>query len=138
MGVRPNSPPQITSVSSSRPRRLRSFTSAALGLSVSLQFFFRSATRLPCWSHDSWNSSTKRTPRSTNRRARRQLLAKEDLPGSAPYISSTSFGSLEMSINSGAEPGKSSFANNCRSEEHTSELQSLAYLVCRLLLEKKK
>src|SRR2546425_11076982 len=28
--------------------------------------------------------------------------------------------------------------NGCRSEEHTSELQSLAYLVCRLLLEKKK
>src|SRR3989441_9568528 len=28
--------------------------------------------------------------------------------------------------------------NQGRSEEHTSELQSLAYLVCRLLLEKKK
>src|SRR2546425_5664343 len=28
--------------------------------------------------------------------------------------------------------------HNVRSEEHTSELQSLAYLVCRLLLEKKK
>src|SRR2546425_1336962 len=28
--------------------------------------------------------------------------------------------------------------NLARSEEHTSELQSLAYLVCRLLLEKKK
>src|SRR2546425_7370023 len=28
--------------------------------------------------------------------------------------------------------------NESRSEEHTSELQSLAYLVCRLLLEKKK
>src|SRR5205823_12092865 len=28
--------------------------------------------------------------------------------------------------------------SNMRSEEHTSELQSLAYLVCRLLLEKKK
>src|SRR2546425_3856834 len=27
---------------------------------------------------------------------------------------------------------------DARSEEHTSELQSLAYLVCRLLLEKKK
>src|SRR5947199_5894907 len=26
---------------------------------------------------------------------------------------------------------------NCRSEEHTSELQSLRHLVCRLLLEKK-
>src|SRR2546425_3236544 len=29
-------------------------------------------------------------------------------------------------------------AHYVRSEEHTSELQSLAYLVCRLLLEKKK
>src|SRR5205823_11690618 len=29
-------------------------------------------------------------------------------------------------------------ADRMRSEEHTSELQSLAYLVCRLLLEKKK
>src|SRR3712207_7587327 len=28
--------------------------------------------------------------------------------------------------------------NPCRSEEHTSELQSRQYLVCRLLLEKKK
>src|ERR1041384_8650022 len=34
-----------------------------------------------------------------------------------------------------AQPG-GRFAG--RSEEHTSELQSLAYLVCRLLLEKKK
>src|SRR2546425_11065486 len=31
-----------------------------------------------------------------------------------------------------------SAASSIRSEEHTSELQSLAYLVCRLLLEKKK
>src|SRR2546425_2753269 len=30
------------------------------------------------------------------------------------------------------------FLHQIRSEEHTSELQSLAYLVCRLLLEKKK
>src|SRR5688572_32224832 len=37
-----------------------------------------------------------------SRRASRQLLANELLPGSAPYISSTSFGSFEMSINSGA------------------------------------
>src|SRR2546423_10070917 len=29
-------------------------------------------------------------------------------------------------------------SSSMRSEEHTSELQSLAYLVCRLLLEKKK
>src|SRR5437763_3547510 len=30
------------------------------------------------------------------------------------------------------------FENSSRSEEHTSELQSPMYLVCRLLLEKKK
>src|SRR2546425_5281074 len=40
-------------------------------------------------------------------------------------------------------PGRGCAADRCaragpRSEEHTSELQSLAYLVCRLLLEKKK
>src|SRR2546425_1837328 len=33
---------------------------------------------------------------------------------------------------------RSTFVIDKRSEEHTSELQSLAYLVCRLLLEKKK
>src|SRR5687767_15615794 len=36
-----------------------------------------------------------------------------------------------------AEPGQAAQGSD-RSEEHTSELQSLAYLVCRLLLEKKK
>src|SRR2546425_4299023 len=33
--------------------------------------------------------------------------------------------------------GRGGGARSGRSEEHTSELQSLAYLVCRLLLEKK-
>src|SRR5205823_12695240 len=33
---------------------------------------------------------------------------------------------------------RSTLSHGRRSEEHTSELQSLAYLVCRLLLEKKK
>src|SRR2546425_2755981 len=41
------------------------------------------------------------------------------------------------------DPGERGLPNQApvfphRSEEHTSELQSLAYLVCRLLLEKKK
>src|SRR3712207_1986181 len=35
-------------------------------------------------------------------------------------------------------PGKEDFKQAIRSEEHTSELQSRQYLVCRLLLEKKK
>src|ERR1041384_8524309 len=34
-----------------------------------------------------------------------------------------------------ASPSSSSSTPSSRSEEHTSELQSLAYLVCRLLLE---
>src|SRR2546425_2797057 len=38
----------------------------------------------------------------------------------------------------GCFAGETSVEILCRSEEHTSELQSLAYLVCRLLLEKKK
>src|SRR2546425_4507434 len=37
-----------------------------------------------------------------------------------------------------ARDGLGRAAARLRSEEHTSELQSLAYLVCRLLLEKKK
>src|SRR2546425_9467447 len=37
-----------------------------------------------------------------------------------------------------SEVAPPSALSQSRSEEHTSELQSLAYLVCRLLLEKKK
>src|SRR5947209_12273933 len=42
-----------------------------------------------------------------------------------------------LSLN-GAAPGGSFLREMVRSEEHTSELQSRQYLVCRLLLEKKK
>src|SRR2546423_9115920 len=42
-------------------------------------------------------------------------------------------GRFEVDVGEFEAPGGVS-----RSEEHTSELQSLAYLVCRLLLEKKK
>src|SRR5947199_4677962 len=38
----------------------------------------------------------------------------------------------------GAEMAKACALEPTRSEEHTSELQSLRHLVCRLLLEKKK
>src|SRR2546430_6126888 len=38
----------------------------------------------------------------------------------------------------GTRGGDGTFATTCRSEEHTSELQSQSNLVCRLLLEKKK
>src|SRR3712207_8155709 len=38
----------------------------------------------------------------------------------------------------GIDPGHIALGFGDRSEEHTSELQSRQYLVCRLLLEKKK
>src|SRR2546425_2219912 len=42
------------------------------------------------------------------------------------------------SARAAARDGAGRDTGGLRSEEHTSELQSLAYLVCRLLLEKKK
>src|SRR2546425_6940164 len=56
-------------------------------------------------------------PRGRRRRTRRDPLRQRS---AGPRI-----------LDPGRKPGR-------RSEEHTSELQSLAYLVCRLLLEKKK
>src|SRR3712207_8740649 len=41
-------------------------------------------------------------------------------------------------LRSGAQAQPVAGARDLRSEEHTSELQSRQYLVCRLLLEKKK
>src|SRR2546425_2825446 len=43
-----------------------------------------------------------------------------------------------VNVRQPADFGVDDEAHELRSEEHTSELQSLAYLVCRLLLEKKK
>src|SRR2546425_888306 len=48
------------------------------------------------------------------------------MPGHQPYVPATQ------------SPAELTARALVRSEEHTSELQSLAYLVCRLLLEKKK
>src|SRR2546425_8116463 len=46
--------------------------------------------------------------------------------------------SAAPSVPASVSASSSGAAGSIRSEEHTSELQSLAYLVCRLLLEKKK
>src|SRR2546425_1798775 len=55
------------------------------------------------------------------------LARKEGIPGRPAQLS----GHPPLPVDLAARP-------DGRSEEHTSELQSLAYLVCRLLLEKKK
>src|SRR3989449_6177196 len=45
---------------------------------------------------------------------------------------------LAVEHDAAADPGADREADDVRSEEHTSELQSRLHLVCRLLLEKKK
>src|SRR2546425_9645456 len=58
-----------------------------------------------------------------------------------PYTTlfrSRSAGADRWTVSRRARPRVHHGAAAGRSEEHTSELQSLAYLVCRLLLEKKK
>src|SRR2546425_7293267 len=52
--------------------------------------------------------------------------------------SRTSFHGFPQEQSAMSTSNRSSARRRARSEEHTSELQSLAYLVCRLLLEKKK
>src|SRR2546425_8799422 len=56
-----------------------------------------------------------------------------------PARSPTRGSGLGAAVEKGRWDGAHAATDNAtRSEEHTSELQSLAYLVCRLLLEKKK
>src|SRR5256885_12170222 len=72
-----------------------------------------------------------RSPRTKARPSGRRKPA----PSSPPKGSYMSTGTSESLIHRFCEGMKRS---ECRSEEHTSELQSPCNLVCRLLLEKKK
>src|SRR5437660_2373031 len=60
-------------------------------------------------------------------------------PYTTLFRSSASIGTaLSGTSMRASSPSCSRTRNSCRSEEHTSELQSRGHLVCRLLLEKKK
>src|SRR2546425_3314220 len=56
----------------------------------------------------------------------------------SPAVARCSWAGASLGDGDGAAAWAQRAATPHRSEEHTSELQSLAYLVCRLLLEKKK
>src|SRR3712207_8607755 len=71
---------------------------------------------MPSMSSGVWMVMTTVKPRSRRSRSTRAIMARRSPGSSAPKGSS----------------------RRRRSEEHTSELQSRQYLVCRLLLEKKK
>src|SRR2546423_15523808 len=87
-------------------------------LIVSFLFFFFLMIRRPPRSTLFPYTTLFRSPPTPRRR--------RPLPSSSPAVPSR--GAARRSSRPARE----------RSEEHTSELQSLAYLVCRLLLEKKK
>src|SRR2546425_146169 len=70
------------------------------------------------------------TPRSVSRCRRLTLAPTNTRPRPSVWARSLNTEPGERDVGAGTPPS--------RSEEHTSELQSLAYLVCRLLLEKKK
>src|SRR5205823_14155005 len=58
-------------------------------------------------------------------------------PTAVDGTNTTTADPLALSNSADSKKLGTQFCNTDRSEEHTSELQSLAYLVCRLLLEKK-
>src|SRR3989441_5919916 len=60
------------------------------------------------------------------------------LPAAVPLPPTLSLQGREVGMEERQERKEAAYRALKRSEEHTSELQSLAYLVCRLLLEKKK
>src|SRR5205823_9197885 len=72
-------------------------------------------------------------PYTTPFRSRRRRIPAARSPGCSCFLRGCLGIATAPSTMAPIRPGSAS-----RSEEHTSELQSLAYLVCRLLLEKKK
>src|SRR3712207_8591723 len=72
-------------------------------------------------------------PYTTLFRSHRHAAPREQVAGGQPRWSAAEHGDglADLAVSSVRDPAP-------RSEEHTSELQSRQYLVCRLLLEKKK
>src|SRR5205814_10158654 len=58
-------------------------------------------------------------------------------PNAVPWETAAAFPVPALTADQALAEAASGLAGEWRSEEHTSELQSLRHLVCRLLLEKK-
>src|SRR5947209_14656952 len=63
---------------------------------------------------------------------------RRNLEAGAPEAAAPAAAPAHDSHHEGHADDEDGFGSKARSEEHTSELQSRQYLVCRLLLEKKK
>src|SRR3712207_8873634 len=82
-------------------------------------------------------------PYTTLFRSRRQGIALHPQDGSGPrsgqlLVTSAAVEESVPDVQAARRLGLDHLTRPQRSEEHTSELQSRQYLVCRLLLEKKK
>src|SRR5690349_21977833 len=78
-------------------------------------------------------------PYTTLFRSGRRLAAGEQEEGEGePGLRHGNLSSYARAAERSDSPALSAGGTPCRSEEHTSELQSRRDLVCRLLLEKKK
>src|SRR5205823_13755352 len=77
----------------------------------------------------------RRRQRDSGERIPRDVRARDLRGGRSGALAGAAVGPArsDRALGSGGTAGPSRGSN--RSEEHTSELQSLAYLVCRLLLE---
>src|SRR5205814_9039946 len=85
-------------------------------------------------------SSDLAVPRRASRLSRDPVPRASPPPRSGARQDREPRGRLRAGVRQGCalSPGRMSAMKITRSEEHTSELQSLRHLVCRLLLEKKK
>src|SRR2546425_9147010 len=79
----------------------------------------------------------RRPPRSTLFPYTTLFRSREKVTGRAVYVDDYALPGMLHGVTI-RTPSARGRIRGIRSEEHTSELQSLAYLVCRLLLEKKK
>src|SRR3712207_7457740 len=88
----------------------------------------------------------RRPPRSTlfpyttlfRSREVQSTAVSSDVSTSDLSASSSNEGAIEGGLSRAGNAAERATGLDLRSEEHTSELQSRQYLVCRLLLEKKK
>src|SRR2546425_2413348 len=93
------------------------------------------------WRYESWELDLPFSPLLQPARDGRAVDQGGRKPPTGPGYPVIGSGPTRSASYSGSSPTTSAICcvgSSCRSEEHTSELQSLAYLVCRLLLEKKK
>src|SRR5437762_11298243 len=65
-------------------------------------------------------------------------LGLDELSAAPPLLPQVKFMVRRLKMSETAALAEFALSSESRSEEHTSELQSPMYLVCRLLLEKKK